>query len=119
MLTHHKKLNKWLQLGGHADGDPDVLRVALKEGSEESGITGLEACSLSLFDIDIHLIPARQAEASHYHYDCRFAIRATGNDSFMVSDESHDLRWIKVTELATLTDEESMLRMAGKWLSRR
>jgi len=118
LLTHHKKLNRWLQLGGHADGDTDVLRVAMKEGAEESGITNLEPCARSLFDIDIHAIPAREAEPEHYHYDCRFAIRSTNEDTFVVSDESHDLRWITITELASVTAEESMLRMAGKWEQR-
>ena len=117
LLTHHKKLNKWLQLGGHADGDPDVLSVALKKAREESGIIGLEPCSTSLFDIDIHPIPARGPEPFHYHYDCRFAIRVQDNDSFVVSDESHELRWVPVAELSSITDEESMLRMALKWLS--
>lgn len=116
LLTHHKKLNRWLQLGGHADGDSDVLRVALKEAAEESGIAALEACSDSLFDIDIHPIPARGPEPLHFHYDCRFAIRSTHSDDFIVSDESHDLAWIEVAQLGTRTTEESMLRMAHKWM---
>ena len=41
LLTHHRKLNAWLQLGGHADGDMDLARVALREAEEESGLRDL------------------------------------------------------------------------------
>ena len=71
LLTHHKKLNKWLQLGGHADGDSDVLWVAMREVAEESGIEAVELVGDGIFDVDIHLIPARRDEPEHYHYDVR------------------------------------------------
>ena len=57
LLMHHTKLDKWFQLGGHCDGDPDVINVAIKEASEESGIKNIKPLSLEIFDIDIHLIP--------------------------------------------------------------
>ena len=59
LLTHHKKLNIWVQPGGHADGDPDVEQVAYREAIEESALIGLEFVDQELFDIDIHQIPAR------------------------------------------------------------
>src|SRR5215510_11521790 len=59
LLTHHRKLNKWLQLGGHADGDPDILRVALREAREESNLDAIRPVSENIFDVDIHVIPAR------------------------------------------------------------
>ncbi len=117
LLTHHRKLDRWLQLGGHADGDPDVLEVAVNEAREESGIGDLEVCSPFMFDIDIHLIPARGMEPAHFHYDCRFAVQTLSSDIYTVSDESHDLRWVMIKDLSSLTVEESMLRMARKWMS--
>jgi 8-oxo-dGTP pyrophosphatase MutT (NUDIX family) len=116
LLTHHRKLNRWLQLGGHADGEPDVLAVAVNEAREESGIRELEVCSPFLFDIDVHLIPARGMDPAHFHYDCRFAVQALTSDIYTVSEESHDLKWISIKDLSTFTREESMLRMARKWL---
>lgn len=116
LLTLHRKLNRWLQLGGHADGVSDVLLVALKEAREESGIKDIQVCSPMLFDIDIHKIPERGQEAAHYHYDCRFALQTSGNENYRISDESHDLKWITIDDLATVTTEESMLRMARKWM---
>jgi len=114
LLTHHRKLDRWLQLGGHADGDADALRVAVREAEEESGlaVTPIEE---TLFDIDIHAIPARRADPGHFHFDLRFALTVADSESFRVSDESHDLRWIDIERLEELTDEPSMLRMRDKW----
>lgn len=115
LLTHHKKLNKWLQLGGHADGDADVLRVATREVAEESGIVEVVPVGRGIFDVDIHLIPARKDEPDHYHYDVRYALQVTGDEAYVVSEESHDLAWIEIDRLVEKTQEESMLRMARKW----
>lgn len=115
LLTHHKKLNKWLQLGGHADGDTDVLRVSKREVAEESGIVDVKQVGAGIFDVDIHVIPARKSEPEHYHYDVRYALQVTGDETYVVSDESHDLAWIEIDRLHEKTQEESMLRMARKW----
>lgn len=116
LLTHHKKLNKWLQLGGHADGESDILQVAKREADEESGLTRLAIEDGAIFDIDIHQIPARANEAQHLHYDIRFVFRATESEEFIVSEESHDLAWVEITRLKDYTTEQSMIRMAQKWL---
>lgn len=115
LLTHHRKLDRWLQLGGHADGDPDVIAVALKEAQEESGLEEFALLGDGIFDLDIHPIPARKSEPEHLHYDVRYVFRATGHTDFTVSEESHDLRWVPIDEVQTLTTEESMLRMVRKW----
>ncbi len=114
LLTHHRKLNIWVQLGGHADGNSDLLDVALREAREESGIATINVFSPKLFDIDIHSIPERGNEPAHYHYDARFALIATTTE-FTVSDESHALAWVEIARLADKTQEPSMLRMANKW----
>ena len=125
LLTHHRKLNRWLQPGGHCDGDPDTLRTALREAAEESGV-GVEACSEAPLDIDIHAIPARKpfpshkaaparpAEPAHFHYDLRYVLRAT-SDEFTVGEESHALAWVGFADLADYTREPSILRMLAKW----
>ncbi len=118
LLTHHRKLGLWLQLGGHADGDADLARVALREAEEESGLVDLVVEPV-LFDIDRHLIPTRGTEPEHWHYDVRFVVRATGSEAFVVGEESLDLAWRPVAEVAA--DEHadaSVRRMARKWLAR-
>jgi 8-oxo-dGTP pyrophosphatase MutT (NUDIX family) len=114
LLVQHKKLNKWLQPGGHADGDSDILRVALREAQEETGIPEFEIVSPEIFDVDIHLIPAHGADAQHEHFDIRFALRAKTKE-FKISGESHAMAWVDLDKISTYSQEESLLRMARKW----
>ena len=114
LLTHHRKLERWMQLGGHADGDYDVQRVAAKEAQEESGISTLELVSKDIFDIDIHQIPPRDDVPAHFHYDARFLFRTTDNEKYKVSNESIDLAWVKIDEIKKYSSEESILRMVEK-----
>lgn len=116
LLTHHKKLNMWVQLGGHADGDFDIFRVARREAEEESGLKSIVPVSGRIFDIDVHRIPARGAVPEHFHWDIRYAFRSERSEAFVVSGESLDLRWIEIRSLRSVTEEESMLRMATKWM---
>lgn len=117
LLTHHKKLDMWLQLGGHVDGNPNVLEAAMREAYEESGLSKLEPVACEIFDLDIHLIPERKTEPAHNHHDIRFVFQAVGSDDYIVSDESHDLAWVEIQQLEKFTSEASMLRMAEKWLT--
>lgn len=118
LLTHHRKLGRWLQLGGHADGDVDLARVALREAEEESGITGLTV-ETTPFDLDRHRIPARGTEPEHWHYDVRYIVHADAGEDFVVSDESHALAWRSIREIAEdPQSDESLRRMAWKWLRR-
>ncbi len=116
LLTHHRKLERWLQLGGHSDGESDTLLAAQREAEEESGLP-VRVLDRGIFDLDVHEIPARRSDPAHYHYDVRFLFEAR-HDDFSVSSESLDLAWIPLAGLAEVTDEESVLRMGRKWLQR-
>lgn len=117
LLTHHRKLGIWVQLGGHADGDPDLARVALKEAEEESGLNGLSLEGDALFDLDRHWIPERGDVPGHWHYDARYVVRSGTDEDFVVSEESHALAWCGIGELAeTPGTDPSLQRMARKWL---
>jgi len=117
LLTHHAKLNKWLQPGGHADGDENVLRVALREVNEETGLHPPDLPQQTPFDIDIHPIPARPDFPQHLHYDVRFLWIADKNDPLLLSEESHALAWVPLTEVATISqNNRSMMRMVDKLL---
>lgn len=115
LLLHHKKLNLWLQLGGHCDGDPDVLAVALKEAQEESGIIGIQPVQQTIFDIDVHLIPANKKEKEHYHYDIRFLLQVMSDETVIQNHESNELRWIAKNQYALPTQNRSIVRMFEKW----
>ncbi len=114
LLTHHRKLDRWLQLGGHVDGEADLLAAALREAREESGLTRLRAVSPDIFDVDRHRIPARKTEPEHWHFDVRFLLEADPAEPLAISDESHDLAWVPLAELSRYSTEESLARMARK-----
>ena len=114
LLTHHRKLDRWLQLGGHSDGDSNTLEVALREGREESGLEKIRPVHEDIFDVDVHLIPARKSEPDHYHYDIRFLLEADRSTPLVVSEESNDLAWIPLDEIEKLVSDESILRMLRK-----
>lgn len=116
LLTHHRKLGRWLQLGGHADGDADLADVALREAEEESGLTSL-IVEGDIFDLDRHLIPARGSDPAHWHYDVRYVVRAIGSEDFSISEESLDLAWKPIRAIAQDPDADvSLQRMARKWI---
>lgn len=118
LLTHHRKLGLWLQLGGHADGERDLRIAALKEAEEESGLPGL-SLEGDVFDLDRHWIPEHKGVPAHWHYDVRYVVRAGDEEAYVVSEESHDLAWRDIAELAQDAGADpSVRRMAGKWLAR-
>jgi 8-oxo-dGTP pyrophosphatase MutT (NUDIX family) len=114
LLTHHRKLDKWLQPGGHADGDPDLRAVAMREAEEETGVAGMRLVSERIYDVDKHWIPERGAVPGHWHLDIRFMIEADPAQPFTVTDESHDLAWVALEDVARLNPEESMSRLVRK-----
>ena len=116
LLHHHRKLDLWLQFGGHCDGDGDVRRVAQRETREESGIEP-RWMSARPVDYDIHSIPARPArgarppEPEHLHLDVRFTAVAPPGAMERLSDESLALAWLLPEEGAPRGLDDSLLRI--------
>ena len=116
LLIHHYKLDKWFQLGGHADGEPDLRKVALTEAREESGLNNFSFISEAIFDVDIHQIPARLPEPAHEHYDIRFLLQANRSEPLVRNAESKALEWVPVEQVRILNNSESIQRMVRKHL---
>ncbi len=114
LLMHHTKLDKWMQLGGHCDGDADILNVAIKEAREESGINEIKPLSPEIFDIDMHFIPPNKHEEAHYHFDVRFLLHAYNDDKEHKNHESKELRWIKKDAANIPSNSDSVTRMFEK-----
>ncbi|MFL6585904.1 MAG: NUDIX hydrolase [Luteimonas sp.] len=116
LLTHHRKLGMWLQPGGHADGDRDLARVALRETEEETGLVGVTV-QPGIFDLDRHWIPEHKSVPGHWHYDVRYIVRAGSDETFAVSEESHALAWVPLRDVAEGDAyDASLRRMARRWL---
>jgi 8-oxo-dGTP pyrophosphatase MutT (NUDIX family) len=115
LLTLHRKLGRWLQLGGHADGNENLLEVALKEAQEESGLSSLQFVDTSIFDLDKHIIPERPHVAEHFHFDVRYLIEADLHEPLVRSEESISLAWVTFASVIDLIGyNPSILRMLEK-----
>jgi len=114
LLLHHRKLEKWLQPGGHADGDPDVRGVALREAVEETGLRSLSLARDGIYDVDAHDIPARPGEPAHVHYDLRFAFFADPGETPERNAESHAVAWFPLAEIEALGVDDSVRRLVAK-----
>lgn len=114
LLMHHRKLNRWLQPGGHADGETDLLAVAQREVWEETGLENLDAVYPLPFDLDVHWIPARKEDPAHRHYDVRYLLLAKHTIPLTPNSESKALTWFDLGEARALADGPSILRMLDK-----
>lgn len=116
LMVHHGKHDQWFQPGGHADGDADILRVALRETHEESGLPP-EAVRLvdgGIFDLDIHTIPASERGPQHLHFDVRFLVEIDDRLPVPGSHESHDVKWIDLINVSRYNNNLSTYRMLEK-----
>ena len=99
LVLLHSKIGRWLQPGGHADGEGALAGVALREATEETGIDGLEVWTEPV-DIDVHLfVNRKRTEPDHLHFDVRFLIRAPQGAAASRNHESEALRWIEPHQL--------------------
>jgi len=116
LLMHHRKHNQWFQFGGHADGDSDIVRVALRETHEETGLP-LDVIRLvdgSIFDVDIHTIPASDKGPEHMHFDIRFLVQIDDSLEVPGNDESHEILWVPLEDVTRFNNNLSTCRMLEK-----
>ncbi len=118
LLIHHRGLDKWFQPGGHAEPtDASLLETARREAAEECGIQGLSLLSEEVFDLDIHIIPAKNDIPEHLHYDLRFVFQAASEELDPDLAEVKDLNWVSIDSLLrNLDTQQSLRRMAIKSL---
>ena len=109
LLIHHRRLDRWLQPGGHIDpGDASPIAGAAREVTEETGVS-VEPISLDLLDLDIHSIPPRVPEPAHEHFDLRFAFRALG-EALIAADEVYDAVWVPWEDFDAYSVDVSVTR---------
>lgn len=113
LLIHHRKLDRWLQPGGHVDGDADTLAAAQREVAEETGLQTLPWVP-EIFDVDVHLIPARHSEPAHYHYDVRHLLRPVAGGKIAHNHEVKAAEWVQLSAVQERTSDRSVLRLVQK-----
>jgi 8-oxo-dGTP pyrophosphatase MutT (NUDIX family) len=119
LLLHHVRLNRWLQPGGHGEGEVDPRRIALREIEEETGLLpgDLDAFpNERILDVDVHRIPGRMHEPEHLHLDVRYGFVAREGAHARVSQESHALKWVPLQALEPQNPgtDDSVRRAAAK-----
>lgn len=116
LMMHHRKHDQWFQPGGHADGDADILRVALRETAEETGLDPAQIRLLgeAVFDVDIHTIDASIRGPQHQHIDIRFLVEIDNNLFIPGNDESHEIRWVDLIDVTRFNNNRSTYRMMEK-----
>jgi 8-oxo-dGTP pyrophosphatase MutT (NUDIX family) len=118
LLHHHRRLDRWLQMGGHIDGQETPLMAAMREGEEESGLHDLELLSDGIFDVDVHFIPAGKGEPDHHHFDVRYLFRTSNPSAISIDhNESKDLAWVPFDRAIPLMNEEASVRAIVKIIS--
>lgn len=112
LLTKHKKLKMWLQLGGHVEGSSDLLSEAIREVREESGLEKLKLKGKGIFDLGLYYIPRFEETPPHYHYDIRFLLTSLEKeDAIKISNESDALQWFEIIP----PKSGDLLKMYSKW----
>jgi len=116
LMMHHRKHDRWFQPGGHADGDADILRVALRETAEETGLDAeqIRLVDGTIFDLDQHVIPAQPHFPEHVHFDVRFLVEIDDRLPVPGNDESHDILWLDLQRVPRLNNNRSTWRMLDK-----
>lgn len=115
LLHHHRRLDRWLQMGGHDEGEYDPLRTALREATEESGLASLELAWEGILDVDVHAIPEGKKEPGHLHHDVRFLFRTRTPEAIVHDDsESKALDFFALEEAERLLGDASAGRVVRK-----
>lgn len=123
LMIHHNIYNSWGWTGGHADGDKDLLNVAIKEAIEETGVKNVypitnDICSIEILPVNSHIKKGKYV-ASHLHLSVAYILEANEEDElFIKEDENSGVRWILMDEIDKYVNEEHMIGVYNKLINK-
>lgn len=114
ILLHHRKLDKWLQPGGHIENGETAIDASLREAMEETGLHGLQLIKDNIFDIDIHMIPEYNGQPPHFHFDIRYHYYLPEPATPINNKESKAVKWVDLKLVPDYNPQPSLMRMVKK-----
>lgn len=123
LMVHHNIFNAWSLPGGHADGDADLLGVAMSEVREETGVKDIILISDKVVSLDIlpvigHFRKGKYV-SSHLHISVVYLLEADENEQVIVQpDENSAVRWISINEVELSSNEPHMRTVYNKIISK-
>ena len=120
LMIYHNIYNSWSWTGGHADGDDDLLYVAIKEAKEETGVKNIKALDSKIFSLDVLPVPAHVKRgkfvSSHLHLSVAYLLEADENDELIIKeDENSGVKWIPIDEVGIYSTEADMIKLYEKF----
>ena len=119
-MIYHNIYNYWSWTGGHADGDENLLYVAIKEAKEETGVKNIKALDKKIFSLDVLPVPAHIKKgkniASHLHLSVAYLLEADEDDELIIKeDENSGVKWIQIDEVSIYSTEKDMIKLYEKF----
>ena len=113
LMIYHNIYKSWAWVGGHADGDTDLLHVALREAEEETGLKNFKVLSDGIFSVAILTVDSHikrgKFVSSHLHFDCSYLLEADESEIVRIKeDENSGVKWIDIDKAVELSDEKKM-----------
>lgn len=123
LMIHHNIYNSWSWTGGHADGDKDLLSVAIREAKEETGVKNVNSPTSEIFSLDILPVlgHTKRGEyvSAHLHLSIAYLVEACEDELLIVKeDENSGVKWVPIDEVDTYSNEPHMQKVYNKVISK-
>lgn len=123
LMVYHNIYNSWSWVGGHADGEKDLLAVAIKEAKEETGVKNIIPINSDIFSLEVlpvlgH-VKREEYVSAHLHLSVSYLFEVDENEVLIIKpDENSGVKWISIDEVNTYSNEPHMQKIYEKLISK-